>query len=439
MKPRSLRAALTWTGERFVPDLRIVLAANGTIESFSEDATSSVELELPDEALLPGMINAHSHSFQRAMRGKTERFPSGRGSFWTWRESMYELVESFDEQTMYDWNLATFEEMRDAGVTTVGEFHYLHHDSAADRDHRFDSVVLDAAAAAGIRIVLLQAFYRTGAIGHPLSSAQQRFSTPSVDEFLRTLDSLGAMLRPNQSLGIVAHSIRAVPLEDLEPLAAAAVDRNLPFHMHIEEQRKEIEDCRKAYGRSPMSIILEHTPVGDRFTAVHCTHSSEEDLREWLRRGANVCITPLTEGNLGDGIQPLADLSMGQLSVGSDCNARIDLLEEVRWLEYEQRLSREDRGVFRDDAGVNGRVLFDVATIGGARSLRLPAGVIQPGMSADFLTVDLRHRALRGWTMDSLIDSIVFGGGNEIVRRTFVAGEPRDSRSITGSRDADRA
>lgn len=432
MKTRSVRAAQTWTGDAFEPDLRIDIGPDGTIQSISKDPTP-VDLELRSEALLPGMINAHSHSFQRAMRGRTERFPSGKGSFWTWRESMYDLIATLDEQRMYDWNLAAFEEMRAAGVTTVGEFHYLHHATASERDHRLDAIVLDAADAAGIRIVLLQTFYRTGGIGEPLAAAQKRFATPNIDEFLRRIDELQRHLRGRQTIGLVAHSIRAVPIEDIVQLASVAVERNLPFHMHLEEQRKEVEASRDAYGSSPMTLLLDRAPVDGHFTGVHCTHSREEDLREWVRRGGNLCITPLTEANLGDGVQRAANLAIGQISVGSDCNARIDLLEEVRWLEYEQRLSREDRGVYHDDQGWNGRVLFDAATTGGARSLRVNAGRIIEGSAADFFTVDLTHPALRGWEDGSLIDSIVFGGGNEIIRRNCVAGDwSRESVATTG-------
>lgn len=421
MSIRSVRPGLTWIEGRFESDIRLSIGPDGLIESIDRDE-GPVDLDLPDEALLPGMINAHSHSFQRAMRGRTETFPEGRGSFWTWREAMYELVKSIDEQQFYDWNLAAFEEMRAAGVTTVGEFHYFHHSSADTRDHRLDTVVLNAAAAAGIRIVLLQAFYKTGGIGQALSAAQKRFETPDVDEFLRNLDLLHNALGLNQTLGIVAHSIRAVPLDDLERLAAAAVERDLPFHIHLEEQTKEIADCLEATGSRPMQTILTRTAVDDHFTGVHCTHSRREDLVEWVARGANVCITPLTEGNLGDGIQPEADLARGQLSVGSDCNARIDLLEELRWLEYEQRLQRQDRGIYRDEKGANARVLLEIGTTGGARALRVNAGRIETGAGADFFTVNLRHPVLRGWTKETLLDSIVFGGGNEIIRRNCVAG-----------------
>lgn len=422
MKVRSVRAELTWIDGAFEKDVRLQIAGNGTIGSIHRDR-EPVELELPGEALLPGMINAHSHSFQRAMRGRTETFPAGRGSFWTWRETMYGLVESMGEQRFHDWNLAAFEEMRAAGITTVGEFHYVHHADPRQKDHRLDRVILDAAAEAGIRIVLLQTFYRTGGIGRPLSSAQARFETANVDEFLRSLDSLESVLGPNQTLGIVAHSIRAVPVEDLERLAAAAIERDLPFHIHLEEQTKEIEECLQATGSRPMRIVLDHADVDDHFTGVHCTHSTKADLTEWIERGANVCITPLTEGNLGDGIQPEAHLAQGQLAVGSDCNARIDMLEELRWLEYAQRLIREDRGVFRNERGENGRVLFDVATAGGSRSLRLNAGRIAPGMEADFFTIDLHHRVVNGWDEATLLDAMIFGGGNEIIRRSCVAGK----------------
>jgi formimidoylglutamate deiminase len=423
----TVRASLTWTGSKFERDVVVSIGADGTIENVGSGETPAV-LELPNEALLPGFVNAHSHSFQRALRGRTERFPEGKGSFWTWREAMYGFVETVGSDTMYDWNRAAFEEMLAAGITSVGEFHYLHHLSAEARDHELDRVVLEAAKDAGIRIALLQTFYRSGGIGVPLSPAQKRFATPSVDDFLRNLDELGSRLSGNASLGIVAHSIRAVPLEDIEALALAAQQRGLPFHIHLEEQRKEIEDTLRAYGKTPMALLLERVDVDERFTAVHCTHSRAEDLDGWLERGGNVCITPLTEGNLGDGIQPYAPRLRDRLSLGSDCNARISILEEMRWLEYVQRLRSEDRGVFRDEEGENGRVLLRAATTGGARSLGIAAGSIATGLQADFVTVDLNHPALRGWSDETLLDALIFGCDNEVIRRTCVGGRWQEHR-----------
>jgi formimidoylglutamate deiminase len=417
-------AALTWTGSKFERDVVVSIGGDGTIEAVGAGEAPAA-LGLPHEAILPGFVNAHSHSFQRALRGRTERFPEGKGSFWTWREAMYEFVETVGIDAMYDWNRAAFEEMLAAGITSVGEFHYLHHLSSEDRDHELDRVVLEAAEDAGIRIALLQTFYRSGGIGVPLTAAQERFATPSVDDFLRNLDDLGSQLPGNASLGIVAHSIRAVPLEDIEALAGAADERRLPFHIHLEEQRKEIEETLRAYGKTPMALLLERVDVDERFTAVHCTHSRVEDLDAWLERGANVCITPLTEGNLGDGIQPYAPHLRDRLALGSDCNARISMLEEMRWLEYVQRLRSEDRGVFRDEEGENGRVLLQAATTGGARSLGIPAGSIAAGQQADLVTVDLNHPSLAGWSDATLLDALIFGCDNEVIRRTCVAGRWR--------------
>jgi formimidoylglutamate deiminase len=417
----TVRAALTWTGSKFERDVVVSIGSDGTFETVGAGETPA-DLDLPHEALLPGFVNAHSHSFQRALRGRTERFPEGKGSFWIWREAMYGFVETVGIDAMYDWNRAAFEEMLAAGITSVGEFHYLHHLSADARDHELDRVVLDAAADAGIRITLLQTFYRSGGIGVPLSPAQERFATPSVDDFLRNLDELGSRLSRNASLGIVAHSVRAVPLDDIEALARAAKQRRLPFHIHLEEQRKEIEDTLREFGKMPMALLLERIDVDERATAVHCTHSRAEDLDAWIERGANVCITPLTEGNLGDGIQPAASRLRNRLALGTDCNARISMLEEMRWLEYVQRLKSEDRGVFRDEQGDSGRVLLRAATAGGARSLGISAGSIATGQQADLVAVDLTHPALTGWSDETLLDALIFGCDNEVVLRTCVGG-----------------
>jgi formimidoylglutamate deiminase len=381
----------------------------------------------PRSALLPGFVNVHSHAFQRGLRGRGERFPAGSGDFWSWREAMYALVERLDERELFRLSVQAFEEMRDAGTTTVGEFHYLHH--SGDRtDYEFDRVVLDAAAAAGIRIVLLQAYYATGGFGQPLGPAQRRFRSTDVAAYWKQMDTLESALdRRTQTLGAVAHSIRAVAVKDIVALHAEAQQRRLPFHMHVEEQRREIEECVAAYGRAPMRVLLETLEIGGNLTAVHCTHTAPEDLRQFLLAGGTVCVNPLTEGNLGDGLpvlEPVPDL-LERLCLGSDSNARISPIEEMRWLEYGQRLRKERRGVLRSGEGEVASTVLDAATAGGARALGVTAGRIETGHWGDLVVIDLEHPSLAEVEVETLAEALVTGADNGVVRGTYVGGNWR--------------
>src|SRR3954470_3730064 len=227
-----IEAELTWTGRHFEPGLQVVVGDDGRIEAVTSGRKSTDRP--PRCALLPALVTTHSHAFQRGLRGKGERFPAGMGDFWSWREAMYALVERLDERELFRLSVQAFEEMRDAGTTTVGEFHYLHHASSGT-DYEFDRVVLEAAAAAGIRIVLLQTYYTTGGIGQPLGTAQRRFRSTDVGAYWKQMDRLdSAVDRRTQSLGAVAHSIRAVALDEIAALHAEAGRRGLPFHMHVE-------------------------------------------------------------------------------------------------------------------------------------------------------------------------------------------------------------
>ncbi|HUF89898.1 MAG TPA: formimidoylglutamate deiminase [Gemmatimonadota bacterium] len=423
-----VEAGLTWTGARFEPGVRIAVDAGGRIE-----AVGALEREptrrLPRRALVPGLVDAHSHAFQRGLRGRGETFPAGRGSFWTWREAMYGLVESLDRASFGALCRRTFGEMRDAGITTVGEFHYLHH-ATGSTDGSFDEVVLDAAAEVGIRLVLLQSYYRTGGIGRPLEAVQRRFDSGSLAGFLEGLDRLAGRLDPRtQALGIAPHSIRAATLDDIVALHAEAVRRRLPFHIHVEEQPAEIEECVDAHGERPLALLLRALGSAERLVAVHCTHTTPGDLAALVEAGGSACICPLTEANLGDGLPELAPLGgfIDRLSLGSDSNARIAMTEEMRWLEYGQRLARGERGALTDPGGSVGRALLAIATTGGAAALAVEAGAIAPGRWADFAAIDLDAPALAGCDEDSLLDGWIFGSGNGAIAATCVAGTWRAS------------
>jgi formimidoylglutamate deiminase len=433
MSPLVIEAELTWTGEGFARGIQVAAGDDGRISAVGSLGRPATH-RLTGVALLPGFVDAHSHAFQRGLRGSGERFPAGAGSFWTWREAMYALVGSLNRESLRRLSVQAFGELRDAGVTTVGEFHYVHHER--DGDFALDEVVLDAAAEVGIRMVFLNTFYATGAPGKPLEGSQCRFATPSLDAYWRRMDLLAARLDPaTQTLGAVAHSIRAASPEQIRAIHDEAMRRGLPFHMHVEEQRREIEESIAAYGGTPMSVILDAIADGTNFTAVHCTHTPDADMRRFLAAGGIVCLCPLTEANLGDGIPRLTlpHAARDRLALGTDSNNRLSLLEEMRWLEYGQRLRGEIRGALADDAGSVATTVLAAATTGGARALALETGRIAVGAWADLVAIDLTAPALAEVETERLLEALVFGAGNEVIAGTFVGGRWRATGAEAGS------
>ncbi len=429
-----IEADLTWVQGRFERDVKITIGSKGQIEAVGiSELTPTVRLR--ERAILPGMINAHSHAFQRGLRGCGERFPHGSGSFWTWREALYELVDQMDEQRIYALSKQAFDEMLAAGITTVGEFHYLHHDARCE-GYAFDEIGLKAAADAGIRLVLLNAYYAAGGIGKPLEGAQRRFGSMSLDVFWSQMDGLETLIdHQTQSLGVVAHSIRAVDIEDIAALHEEALRRGLVFHIHVEEQRKEIEDCMAHYGKRPMQLLNERMQIDNQFTAIHCTHTDSTDMASYLAAGGNVCICPLTEANLGDGIADVPKIleHNGRICLGTDSNARISFVEEMRWLEYVQRLAGERRGVCTDESDSCASALWHMATTNGAHALGIKTGRVEAGYAADFVAINLNHPSLADWTDDTLLDAMVFGSSNEAIAATCVNGRWIESAATSQS------
>ncbi|RLN58599.1 hypothetical protein BBJ28_00009102 [Nothophytophthora sp. Chile5] len=311
-----LAPELTWTGERFERDVRVHVGGDGLIRAVTHaggDAGVDVVVHsLPGRALLPGMVNAHSHAFQRGLRGLGETYPkdaTGESSFWTWREEMYKLVGGMSETQIYDLTRQCFSEMRDAGITSVGEFHYFHHGRPGEgkdgEQFAYDETVLRAAKDVGIRIVLLNAYYEHGGFQRaPMSESQKRFKVDSHDMYWTQMDALQAKLAatPTQSVGVVAHSMRAVEVPDIVKLHEESVRRGLVFHIHLEEQTKEVEDCKAAHdGETPMALLLKNLKIDEKFTAVHCTWTKADELKQFVDKKGNVCICPLTEGEIKEG------------------------------------------------------------------------------------------------------------------------------------------
>jgi len=430
----TIEAAWTWIGNQFESRMQIKIDADGSIASVDPvDAGSDPpDRRLAHSALLPGFVNAHSHAFQRGLRGHGEVGAVTASDFWNWRDAMYRLVEELDESRFYELTLAAFREMRSCGITTVGEFHYLHHRQAHNDqrgDFDFDGRVLEAAAEAGIRLVLLQAFYGRGGIGKELSGAQNRFATRSLDEYWRQFEHLESCTDPaTQSLGVVAHSIRSASPEQIVELYTEARRRGLVFHIHLEEQKQEIEDSVLSYGMGPLALLNERLDTAAGLTAIHCTHSTPTDLARFAIHGGFVCVCPTTEANLADGIPDLPAFlgSGGQVCLGTDSNLRISMTEEMRWLEHAQRLRLEKRGIVGGSA--ESTALVEAATRAGAQSLGIESGRIAAGAPADLVEINLDHPILAGWSPQTLLPSLVFGGGDEAVISTCVAGNWRQHR-----------
>lgn len=408
---------LTWIDGAFLPR-KSITTEKGLITEIGEGDGSD------KGAFLPGFVNAHSHAFQRGLRGKGESFSSGSDSFWSWREEMYKLVDELTVEQFKGLCVQCFSEMRLAGVTTVGEFHYFHHDKS--NDFAMDKAVLEAAKEVGIRIVLLHAFYQHGGFEQPLSGGQLRFSTQDVSQWWEQVDTLSAETDGTiQRVGTVAHSVRAVDIDTIKEIAIGSLQRGMPMHIHLEEQRQEIEVCLEHHGVTPMALLNDSIEVSPLLTAVHCTHTSSADMEQWLSSGGNVCVCPLTEANLADGICEMRRIVKqgGCVSIGTDSNARISMLEEMRWMEYVQRLSREERGVCVDSSGSTANYQIVAATRNGARCLGLPAGEIAVGKYADFTVIDVDHPQLSGVTADTLGTALCCSADNSVIKQTIIASQ----------------
>jgi formiminoglutamate deiminase len=367
---------------------------------------------------IPGLANAHSHAFQRAFRGKTE---VGRGTFWTWRERMYEAAARLDPDNYFALARATFGEMALAGVTGVGEFHYVHHapDGTPYEDpNAMGAAVIAAAAEVGIRITLIDACYLHGGIGEELNEVQRRFSDGTAE---RWVERVGALRTgPNARVGAAIHSVRAVRPEEAALVAAWAGKHGVPLHAHVSEQPAENEACLAAYGRTPTELLAEAGALSERFTGVHVTHPSDHDRELLGSASAIVCLCPTTERNLADGIGPAAALreAGARLAVGSDSQAVIDLFEECRAIELDERLVRLERG--NHDAAA----LLRAATADGQRAIGWPeAGAIERGRLADFVNLAADGVRLAGIAPDTAAASLVFAASAADVTNVIVGGE----------------
>ena len=300
--------------------------------------------------VMPGLATAHSHAFQRALRGRTQRRSTTANSFWSWRGLMYQLAENLDPESVYHITRFAYMELALSGVTAVGEFHYVHHDQGGvpytNRTELSDAVIR-AAKDVGIRICLIRTAYLRGGHEQTMTPAQQRFSDPSIDLAIQDAEALRVKYSddPLVTVAVAAHSIRAIPIDPLCELSSYAAHHGLPFHMHICEQRREIEECLAEYGTTPVALLNERGILSPRFVGVHATHLTSEEIQDLGQSQSFVCICRTTERDLGDGLPPMSDLIQAgaQLCVGVDSHACENAFEEIRAVEFDERSRLEAR------------------------------------------------------------------------------------------------
>ncbi|MBS0563046.1 MAG: formimidoylglutamate deiminase [Proteobacteria bacterium] len=424
-----------WAG-----DVRITLTGGriAGVEKGAQAAAGDVRVDV----LLPALSNLHSHAFQRAMAGMTEYRAKGRESFWTWRELMYRFLDRLTPGQMQAIAAQVYLEMQEAGYAAVGEFHYVHHQpgGAPYADiAELSARIMAAAAETGIGLTHLPVLYSYGGAGQmALAGGQLRFGN-DVSRFARLLEAARAAakaLPTDTVVGIAPHSLRATCPEDLAralPLAGAA-----PVHIHVAEQPKEVEDISAWLGARPVEWLLAHAPVDGRWCPIHATHMTPEETAGLARSGAVAGLCPITEANLGDGPfnGPGWIAADGAFGLGSDSNVRISLTEELRTLEYSQRLRDVERNVLVPGEGSVGAFLYKGAAAGGARALGRDAGRVEAGRLADLVAVDGGHPALCALTGDQLLDGLCFAAPDGVVTDLWSAGrhQVRGGRHVARER-----
>ncbi len=404
---------------KFVSETAFFAAASGKITRYSSQPADLAKAQrLKNRAVLPGLVNAHSHAFQRTIRGRTEhRTSAAHDDFWSWREAMYRAANRLSPEDLFHVSRMAFLEMARSGITVVGEFHYLHHGPGGtpyNDPNELALQVIRAAESIGLRITLLRTAYVRAGWQTAVNRGQARFIANDVDVFVRDTEALVRACSSDRAwVGIAPHSIRAVPLPFLLEVVRYAQSHKMPVHMHVAEQPAEIEACLAEHGLRPVQLLEKTGVLGPSFTAIHATHTTMEEIDFLAKAGASICACPTTERNLGDGIASADEWANSGINIclGSDSNVQIDLLEDARELEYHLRLKRLGRAILDPPA------LFDCASIGGAKSL-------QAEPYADFFTVDLNDFSIAGSDPNSLLSNILFAAGRSAVCDVYIAGKP---------------
>lgn len=384
------------------------------------------------DVVIPGLCNAHSHAFQRALCGRTERrSPAATDTFWSWRHLMYAMAARVGPEELRCIARQLYIEMVASGYTSVVEFHYLHRaKNAALTSADMLAALLEAARESGIRLTFVPVLYERADFDQPRVSSDQAPFHLSLDSYLNYVDGLQGRPDGPERIGIAAHSLRTVTGESLTRLVALATERDVPLHLHIAEQDREVRHCIEHCGARPLRWLFDRYDVNDRWTLVHATHADDDERQRLAASGAVTCLCPSTEANLGDGLFPLQAYLQegGAISIGSDSHVTINPFEELRWLEYGQRLAMRERNVTATGRESSGERLFNAALSGGAKSAYVanrnePAAGLQEGGLADLLVLDGQSSALLGHGVDSLLDALVFAGQPLPIERVMVSGK----------------
>jgi formimidoylglutamate deiminase len=438
MSRHHLRSVLLPKG--WTRDVIVTISNDGFISAIDPAAASAGDgAERVAGIVVPGMANAHSHAFQRAMAGNTEYRLSARDSFWTWRNAMYALANRIEPEDLQILATQLFVEMLKSGYTSVAEFHYLHRQKGGAAYSGVNPIweaIGNAASIAGIGLTFLPTLYQTGDFdGRPLKPEQARFAS-DTDAFLRALEErISAERRargrpggaPTQRTGAAFHSLRAVPLETLREAALRMreFDPDMPVHIHVAEQLLEVQACKRETGLRPIELLLQSGLLTEHWCLVHATHATAREIEGIADAKATVCVSISTEANLGDGFFDTVRFlkANGRLCVGSDSQSTVSPTEELRWLEYQQRLRKKRRGVLATAAEPHvGTRLWREAAQHGAYAIGQPAGMIEVGRRADWLVLDAAHPSMVGAAADTALDHLVFAGADAAIRDVMVAG-----------------
>ncbi len=403
-----------------------ISVSGGSIERIETDVAATAD----DEAVgcvIPGLCNAHSHAFQRALAGHTEqRSPAGRDNFWSWRERMYELAGGIDAATLTAIARQAYCEMLTSGYTSVAEFHYLHRDPRdPEREDAMLEAIVAAALESGIRLTYVPVLYERAGFKDPDPTPEQSNFAMSLDEFVAHHERATARAGDALNVGIGVHSLRAASRESLSGIAAIAAEQDIPMHLHVAEQQLEVDQCLEAYGARPVQWLIDNFDVGAQWCLVHATHIDADESRALAESGAVVALCPSTEANLGDGLFPLHDFLThgGQIAIGSDSHVSINPFEELRWLEYGQRLATHSRNVASLRDSHVGSELFSRSLEGGALASGQSIVGLQKGAPADIVVLGDDDPMLVGHGDESRMDALVFSGYPLPVERVMVNGD----------------
>lgn len=410
-------------------DVRLQIA-NGLIKSIHIGCAIDPD-DFAVSVAIPGIANAHSHAFQRALVGHTEeRGPTDRDTFWSWRTQMYRLAGSIDANALAAIARQTYSEMMTFGYTSVAEFHYLHGEpEGGGKKTAMLQAIMAAAADTGIRLTYVPILYERAGFDQPKPTLEQQQFAMTLDEFVDHYEYARetADLNTNTTVGIGAHSLRAVTKISLRKLADLAEHNECPMHIHIAEQTAEVDQCLAHYHARPVEWLLREFSPNDHWCLVHATHVSDEELGSLCESEAVVCLCPSTEANLGDGLFPLQSWlnQGGRIAIGSDSQITINPFEELRWLEYGQRLTSRSRNVAAVHHSHTGSNLFEKALEGGGLACGHGAGQLRAGGHADLITLDDESPMLAGHNTESILDALVFSGASLPIDRVMAAGEWR--------------